>query len=248
MATTWGGDGRPEWVPAYVPSVDAVKTAYDSLLDNVKSNIQTPGKNKMELAIELTLVVIQFAGILLCFIGVPMGVPPWFLSQILGIALIGIGAFFFFAAAATLGTKLTFLPTPTPGYSLITVGVYERCRHPQYFGVIAVLLGLSLATLSPERLVWATVVYLVLDKKADIEEMYIAEEKPEAYPDYAASKPKFFPGRLVTGSMCHRSELTTLSSSTPAQARAFSLTLAFIWMCATELENYSHLEEDKIAE
>jgi len=185
-------------VPKWVPTVDSIKTAFQSVIENVKANIQKPGKSKKELAIELTLVVVQFLGITLCIIGIPMG-NPWFLAQISGVALILLGAFYFVAAAATMGTQLTFLPTANPGVTLQTEGVFGHCRHPQYFGVISICLGLSLLFTSSSRLLWTVVVWLVLDKKADIEEMYLAEEKHDLYPTYMATKPKFIPGRLVTG-------------------------------------------------
>uniref|UniRef100_A0A7S2C155 Protein-S-isoprenylcysteine O-methyltransferase n=1 Tax=Haptolina brevifila TaxID=156173 RepID=A0A7S2C155_9EUKA len=207
MVAAWGNDGRPPWLPIWVPSVEAIKEPFKNVMPNAMSNMQKPGKSKKELAIELTLVVIQFTGILLCILGLPCGAPPWFLAQIAGVALVAVGAFYFVAAPATLGTKLTFLPTPTTGFELVTEGVFDHCRHPQYFGVLAFCIGLSLVTLSAERLLWTVVVWLVLDKKADIEEMYLAEVHPDIYPAYVASKPKFIPGRLVTGRLESYSEL-----------------------------------------
>lgn len=59
-------------------------------------------------------------------------------------------------------------------------------------------LGFSLVTLSSSRLIWVALMWLALDKLADIEELFLGEYYP-GYKEYAAELPKFIPGRLVTG-------------------------------------------------
>jgi len=70
-----------------------------------------------------------------------------------------------------------------------------------YFGMVTFALGLSLVSLSPWRMCWTTVMWLALEKKADIEELCLTEQFPESYIAYAATRPKFIPGRLVAGKL-----------------------------------------------
>jgi len=186
-------------VPNWVPSVDSIQLAFKASVENVKSNLTAAGKNKKEAAMEVLLVLLQVVFVLLILLGLPGAPPPWFIAQILGVVLFLLGAFFFVAATATMGTKLTFLPTPTAGMTLVDQNVYQHCRHPQYFGMIAFGLGLSLVSLSCNRLLWTVLLWLVLEKKADIEELCLAEEFPDTYPAYAMVRPKFIPGRIITG-------------------------------------------------
>ena len=201
VQTEWSGDGRPPWVPLWIPSVQAIKTAGLASVDNVKANLQRPGKSKKEMAIELSLLLAQYGGFLFLLIGLGPGVPPYFLAQLSGVALMVVGAFFVVAAVATLATKLSLLPTPSDDADVVTTGVFGHCRHPQYFGMITFGIGLSLLTLSTSRLTYTVIMWLALEKKADIEELCLSQQYPDSYPKYAEGLPKFIPGRLVDDSI-----------------------------------------------
>lgn len=197
--TTWANDGRPEWVPTYIPSVDAIKRSFVPAVDNVKANIQQPGKNMKEAAIEVTILVVEVVAFLMAILGIAPAAPPWALAQLTGLALLVVGAFYFVAAAATISSSLSFLPTPNPGMvTFIREGVFAHCRHPMYFGMVTFAVGLSLVSLSPWRMCWTTVMWVALEKKADIEELCLTEQFPESYIAYAATRPKFIPGRIVS--------------------------------------------------
>jgi len=199
--STWSGmiHQKYPFVPAWVPSHESIVAAFTSSLDNVKANITMQGKSKKDIAIELALIFVQLSSLLLIIIGLPpLPAPPFLLAQIAGVALMIVGIFYLLASPATLASKLSFMPTPGPGAVLTTEGVFAHCRHPQYFGLVTFGLGLSLISLSPNRLFWTVVMWLALEKKADIEEICMVEAFPE-YTDYMKDKPKFIPGRLITG-------------------------------------------------
>ena len=118
------------------------------------------------------------------------------IAQLAGLALVVVGLFYTLAAPATLASKLSLFPTPSPTAVLVTEGVFSHCRHPQYFGMVTFGLGLSLLSLSFNRLFYVTLLWIALEKKADIEEITLAEKFPD-YLDYAKDKPKFIPGRLI---------------------------------------------------
>ena len=191
-------DNRPEWVPTWVPSVNSLKTAGIASVDNIKESLKSPTKNKKEAAIEIGLILVQYVGFLMVLIGLGPVTPPWFLANLTGLALMVVGAFFVCASVATLATKLSILPTPMPDAKVMKVGVFKFCRHPQYFGMIAFGLGLSLLTLSKSRICYVVIMWLALEKKADLEELKLSEMFPGEYDEYAASVPKFIPGHLLT--------------------------------------------------
>jgi len=203
--TEWQGDGRPAFVPTWIPSVQALQMAFPASIENMKANLTRPTKSKKEAAIECVLVLLEVIAFLMMLLGIVPGVPPWGIPEFVGIALFVVGAFYFVTAAATVGVKLSFLPSTLPSSepnstSLITEGVYAHCRHPMYLGTLAASLGFSMLTLSFGRLFWTTVLYITLEIKADAEEL-ILNDQFEKYADYAARTPKFVPGinRLITG-------------------------------------------------
>ena len=195
--TEWTKPELPPWVPVWIPSVEAIKTAGKASIGNVKDNILREGKSKPEAAAELALLLAQYGSFLFLLIGLGPGIPPWYLPQLVGIALMVVGAFFFLTAAATLSTQLSLLATPSPdGIEIVSTGVFKYCRHPQYFGMIAFGIGFSLATCSTSRLTYTVIMWLALEKKADLEEFFLSQQYPDAYPKYAEGLPKFIPGVL----------------------------------------------------
>ena len=136
-------------------------------------------------SIELSLVAAQCIGILFVVLGVPaIPPPPYFIAQIVALALIVVGVYYFFTSTAMLAGSLSIMPTPGPGTVLINYGVFGHCRHPLYFGLMTFALGVSLLTLSFNRLFWTVVLMIALDKKADLEEACLLDTFP-AYADYA---------------------------------------------------------------
>ncbi len=76
---------------------------------------------------------------------------------------------------------------------LVTSGIYEKIRHPQYLGMFIFSLGLLIQ--------WATVLGLIMFpilmyayyRLALREERTVAEQFGQAYYDYASRVPRFFP-------------------------------------------------------
>lgn len=202
----WSDDKRPAWVPTWVPSVRAIQTPFPSALNNMKANITRVGKAREEIAAEGTLLVLEFTAFVMVILGFVPGAPPYALGPIAGLALCLVGVFYFLTSAATLGVRLSFLPTPTTkdvdtsagatSTTLVTEGVYKHCRHPMYLGALAFSLGFAMLTLSVGRLFWVVILYIVLDAKADLEELHLVNFKHSGfdYSKYAKETPKFIPG------------------------------------------------------
>ena len=205
-------DARPASVPGWIPSIQSLKAPFPASIINMKANI-TGSKSTRDKVIEGAFVVTEGIAFLMVIIGLVPGYLPYNLSRLLGFALMVLGAFYFLAAVAVVGARLSFLPSPLKYQDivgndgaqttrLVKNGVYGHCRHPMYFGVLGFCLGWSMVLISVERLFWFAVLYIVLDAKADIEESLLLKGEFAAdYEPYVRSKPKFIPGLylLLTG-------------------------------------------------
>lgn len=74
------------------------------------------------------------------------------------------------AALYEIGDGLSPWVTPSAESELKTGGVFEYVRHPIYGGLLLLCFGIAIISNSASRLVLTGVLYLVLDKKADLEE------------------------------------------------------------------------------
>ena len=63
-----------------------------------------------------------------------------------------------------------------------------------YLDALAFSLGFAMLTLSVGRLFWVVILYIVLDAKADLEELHLGNYKYSDYAAYAKATPKFIPG------------------------------------------------------
>ncbi|TXF98900.1 isoprenylcysteine carboxylmethyltransferase family protein [Massilia arenae] len=96
-----------------------------------------------------------------------------------GIAVLG-------SSVVSLGKSLTPFPRPRPKAQLVTSGAYRLVRHPIYFGLLLAVLGISLLTFSPLRIVSTLLLGVFFDCKATREETWLLER----YPDYSAYQKK----------------------------------------------------------
>ena len=114
------------------------------------------------------------------------------LIGLLGIAVMALGAVILIASFMRLGKSLTANPVPKENGELVVTGLYSRVRHPVYFGLLVLGLGVVLdAGYWPQILIWA-MLYIQLHIKANFEE-YLLRQKYPAYAAYAAKTPRFFP-------------------------------------------------------
>jgi protein-S-isoprenylcysteine O-methyltransferase Ste14 len=116
------------------------------------------------------------------------GLPAWPVpfpraSWIAGGILAAAGGVLFLAAVARLGRRLTPLPYPKPGGTLIQSGPYAIVRHPIYTGGLLVAFGWALAVRGWLTLGCAVALFLLLDVKSRREERWLVERHPE-YRDY----------------------------------------------------------------
>lgn len=115
-------------------------------------------------------------------------------ERFVGLAAMACGGVLGTAALADLGAaNLTPWPKPVETNELQTEGVYSLCRHPMYTSLIAFGFGLSLLTVSFERLLLTVVLFSLLSLKAGREEAFLNEKHGERYRAYAAYVPQLFP-------------------------------------------------------
>ena len=111
-----------------------------------------------------------------------------------GLAAVTAGVLLGAAAVNDLGfANLTPWPKPVQNNELKCEGVYSLCRHPMYTCLLSISFGLSLLSLSFERLLLTTALFALLSLKAGREEAFLGEKHGEKYESYAARVPQFFP-------------------------------------------------------
>jgi protein-S-isoprenylcysteine O-methyltransferase Ste14 len=92
-----------------------------------------------------------------------------------------------------LAHSTTVFPRPREGAVLAESGLYRRVRHPVYGGVLLLAVGWSLAE-SPLGLIPTTLLAVVFDLKARVEEAWLVERLP-GYAGYRDRTPRrFLPG------------------------------------------------------
>ena len=101
----------------------------------------------------------------------------------LSVALLLAGGWLVLGGAMTLGTRLTPLPCPRSGGSLVESGAYRVIRHPIYGGLILGAFGWGLLCRSWLTLGFAALLSVLLDRKSRREEQWLLERYP-GYADY----------------------------------------------------------------
>jgi protein-S-isoprenylcysteine O-methyltransferase Ste14 len=109
-----------------------------------------------------------------------------------GLGLIMLGSAILLYSFLGLGNSLTPLPIPREGGSLVVTGMYSRVRHPIYFALLIMGLGVVLDAGYWPQLLILIMLYTLLSIKADFEESLL-RQKYSDYKKYAEKTPRFFP-------------------------------------------------------
>lgn len=140
-------------------------------------------------------VAIQFLLIFLLVLSPRMDRPYGDLSElvgILGVGLILLGSALLLYSFLGLGNSLTALPIPKAHGQLVTTGLYSRVRHPIYFALLVMGLGVILDAGYWPQIIIYLMLFTILRIKADFEESLLSQKYPE-YKKYAQTTPRFFP-------------------------------------------------------
>ena len=140
-------------------------------------------------------VVVILAALLLLRLGVFKGhravtVDPWL--QGIGLALFVLGLALAVWARIYIGRNWGMPMSEKADPELVTTGPYSAIRHPIYSGIILAMIGTTLAI----SLYWLIAVVLVgayFLYSATMEERYMTEVFPDAYPRYQQSTKMLIP-------------------------------------------------------
>ena len=140
-------------------------------------------------------VVVILAALLLLRLGVFKGhravtVDPWL--QGIGLALFVLGLALAVWARIYIGRNWGMPMSEKADPELVTTGPYSAIRHPIYSGIILAMIGTTLAI----SLYWLIAVVLVgayFLYSATMEERYMTEVFPDAYPRYKQSTKMLIP-------------------------------------------------------
>jgi protein-S-isoprenylcysteine O-methyltransferase Ste14 len=92
-------------------------------------------------------------------------------------------------------------------HRLAITGPYERIRHPQYVGFVAILLGFLLQWPTILTLLMFPVLLLMYARLSIVEEREMARQFGDEYTRYAANTPRFIP-RLASAPAASKKTIT----------------------------------------
>ena len=129
-------------------------------------------------AYEMILVFLQFFIISLHFFKwefIPekqiIQVTPF--SYFVGFLIIIIASIIMLVAIKDLGRNLSPFPRPINNSNLVTKGIYRFTRHPMYYSLIFISLGVFITKLSIYYLFLSTSLILIIKFKIALEEQYL---------------------------------------------------------------------------
>ena len=138
-------------------------------------------KNFLKAAYEIILVFLQFFIIILHFFQwqfIPqkqiIQVSP--LSYLVGFLIIIIAFIILFLAIKDLGRNLSPFPKPINNSNLVTKGIYRFTRHPMYYSLIFISIGVFIIKLSIYYLFLTISLALIIKFKIALEEEYLTNK------------------------------------------------------------------------
>ena len=135
-------------------------------------------KRLFKASFEIILVILQFLIIFLHFIKLEL-FPKIEIMQVnslflfVGFLIIIVGLIIVLKAIKDLGSNLSPLPRPIANGNLITSGIYRFIRHPMYYSLILISLGIFIINLSFYYLCLTLSLGLVIKFKIILEEQYL---------------------------------------------------------------------------
>jgi len=132
----------------------------------------------LKAAYEMILVFLQFFIISLHFFQwefLPQNqiiqVSPF--SYFLGILIITIAFIILLVSIKDLGRNLSPFPRPINNSNLVTTGIYRFTRHPMYYSLIFISIGVFIIKLSIYYLFLTIILALIIKFKIALEEKYL---------------------------------------------------------------------------
>ena len=127
---------------------------------------------------EIILVLLQFFIIILHFFQwefIPQKqiIQVSSFSYLLGFLIIIIACIILLVAINDLGRNLSPFPRPKNNSNLVTKGIYRYTRHPMYYSLVFISLGVFITKLSIYFLFLSTSLVLVIKFKIALEEKYL---------------------------------------------------------------------------
>ena len=135
-------------------------------------------KASLKVAYETILVFLQFFIIMLHFFKwefIPekqiIQVTPF--SYFVGFLIIIIALIILLISIKDLGRNLSPFPRPIKNSNLVTKGIYRFTRHPMYYSLIFISIGVFLTKLSIYYLFLSIILILIIKFKIALEEQYL---------------------------------------------------------------------------
>ena len=94
-------------------------------------------------------------------------------SYLVGYLIIIIALTILLVAIKDLGRNLSPFPKPIKNSILVTNGIYRFTRHPMYYSLIFISVGVFITKLSIYYLFLSTSLILIIKFKIDLEEQYL---------------------------------------------------------------------------
>jgi len=135
-------------------------------------------KNFFKAAYDLILVFLQFFIIILHFFQwefIPQKqiIQVSTLSYLVGFLIIIIAFIILLVAIKDLGRNLSPFPRPIKNSNLVTTGIYRFTRHPMYYSLIFISIGVFIIKLSIYYLFLTISLALIIKFKIALEEKYL---------------------------------------------------------------------------
>ena len=129
-------------------------------------------------AYDLMLVFLQFFIISLHFFQwefLPQKqiIPAGPFSNLLGILIITIAFIIMLVSIKDLGRNLSPFPRPSNNSNIVTTGIYRFVRHPMYYSLIFISIGVFIIKLSIYYLFLTISLALIIKLKIALEEKYL---------------------------------------------------------------------------